>query len=507
MAIWAFLVGVSNYWPKNYNLPFCRNDIIAMRRALESGLRVRPENIVSLGEAGTVNAKLFSDELVDLGSRVAEDDIFMLYFSGHGGSGQACYYLQFSDTIVSAQDIICSLERIRAKTKIIVLDCCMAGDFSLDRSVSLDIHHAVEELVGKGYAVLASSKADQLSWGHPGKEMSLFTAFLCDALEDKHIVRHGKKSLNDICRLVSLYLDLWNKRNPDRQQHPVFRRSMVGTVYFDVEEYTHYCRNRIFEETERYIIYDVEPTNSSSAKRYSAKVILKEPFSISEIGDISTDIKNRLLYEEVHKNEISERRWRGKPANIIWIYYGRDEEDMIHGHFLCRVTWVDEQQDKTWWYRCYQHDFVDKGLHFTLYPYYETLRNLRNNHAVPAEVFAAQSRDIIAELISLAEEAISIYNQFQNEDISEGELFDKMDSLIPKIEEVYTREGELGYAPPELHELQTCCSGLAAAVHSFTLYYNKRYSEQTSYRYRRECMNMAVQDYYVWLERVKLLRS
>ena len=90
----------------------------------------------------------------------------------------------------------------------------MSGSFSINRSATFSVHQTVDEFTGRGYAVFASSKSNQYSFGHPDKPISLFTSFLCDALQDKHIIRNGKKSLYDIVRLVSLYLEIWNKKKP-----------------------------------------------------------------------------------------------------------------------------------------------------------------------------------------------------------------------------------------------------------------------------------------------------
>ena len=46
------------------------------------------------------------------------------------------------------------------------------------------------------------------------------------------------------------------------------------------------------------MIYDVEPLHSSKAKRYSVKVILKEPFSFDEIADISIEIKEKFVIKK-----------------------------------------------------------------------------------------------------------------------------------------------------------------------------------------------------------------
>ncbi|MEK4876375.1 hypothetical protein N1I87_17405 [Bacillus sp. FSL W8-0102] len=65
----------------------------------------------------------------------------------------------------------------------------------------------------------------------------------------------------------------------------------------------------------------------------------------------------------------------GKSANIIWNYFGRDESDIVKNNYICVTTWVDDSQDKKWWYRIDNKDtFFINGVHYKIFPYYELIR-------------------------------------------------------------------------------------------------------------------------------------
>lgn len=500
----ALVIGVSNYSGMNQeNLPFCKNDITAVCDALINGLKVEKANITTLGEDDTVKGADFQIALQSLISTANAEDTLIFYFSGHGGTLATGHHLLFSDSLLNTEDIIGLLEKIPTKNKIIFLDCCMSGNFTIDKTASFNINETVEEFAGKGYAVLASSNALQVSYGHPDKPISLFTSFLCEVLKDVHLIKKGKKSLYDISKLLFLYLDIWNKNNPQKQQHPIFRANMGGTIFFDIQEYHPFYTAQVYEETEDYIIYAVDPIHTGSTKRYTVKVILKSPFSFEEISLITYEIVNKVKKVDVYQNEISQRHWRGADANHVFCYYGRDETDIVNSNYLCHTTWVDDNQDKKWWYRVDKNSSIINNIHFNFYSYYENLRIFTEKNTGDKDSLMEKTKSIISNLIMLAEKVIGLYNEFLNGTKTEEELVDDIELLIPAIDKYYFAETELPISPIELKAWSQCCSNLAGTIHDFTLFYNKKYLAGRDCKNRIACMNMTINRYYEDLEALK----
>ncbi|MCQ1530069.1 caspase family protein [Lutispora saccharofermentans] len=500
----ALVIGVSDYTSiKQQNLPFCKNDIHVVRDSLVSGLKTDKSNVNTCGETGIVTGAEFLCALNNLILSTGTGDTVIFYFSGHGGSLPDGHHLFLSDAAIKTKDIIENLEKAPAKNKIVILDCCMSGNFTIDQTATFNIDEAVEEFAGRGYAVLASSNATQLSFGHPDKPISLFTSFLCEALNDVHIIRQGKKSLYDISKLLFLYLDIWNKKNPHKQQTPIFRANMGGTIFFEVQEYHPYLTARIYEETEDYIIYAVEPLHTGSLKRYAVKVILKSPFSFEEISIANHEIVNKVKKADVYKNDISQKRWQGKSANLVFCYFGRDESDIVNSNYLCHTTWVDEHQDKKWWYRIDNNSIIINDIHFNIHSYYENLKIFTEENIGDKDILIEKTKSIMSHLITLAEKVIGLYNEFLNGTKSEETLMDDLGTIIPSIDKYYFEETDLAIPPIELQEWSQCCSNLSATIHDFTLFYNKRYLSTKTPDNRIACMNMTVSRYYDDLETLK----
>ncbi|EES73132.1 hypothetical protein POTG_02232 [Paenibacillus sp. oral taxon 786 str. D14] len=390
----------------------------------------------------------------------------------------------------------------------IFLDCCFSGNFSVDRSSSFSIEETVDDFAGKGYAVLSSSNSTQASYGHPDKPISVFTSFLCDAFRDKLIVRQGMVSLNDIQKLVCLYSQVWSHRNPDKPQQPIFRANMGGTIRFKVHEYVPFQPMKIYEECDEYIIYDVKPSHIGVTKRYSVEVILKAPLSLDEIGKVSLEVTRKVRSAEVYNNPDTQLILSGKLADIIWIYFGRDESDMIRKTYLCMTTWVDDAQNKDWWYRVNSEDtFIINNVHFKLFPYYEYLRRLNQENMGSRERVIYETREMLSSLITLAERIIYQFNEFKNAILTEQELFDELESLVSEVESYYIKSTDLPIPPDDIKDWREACSLLFGTIHDLSLYYNKKYLSQRTTANRKSCMEMTISRYYSDLENVRRLEK
>ncbi|MED1421269.1 caspase family protein [Bacillus smithii] len=505
----ALVVGVSNYYIAGAgNLPFVKNDVIEMEEALCSGLKLNTDDIITLGKKEDVKKEEFINSILQISGLLNKDDNFIFYFSGHGAKIENQHYLVCSDNFISTQEIIIYFERVSAKGKIIFLDCCYSGNFSVDETPVFSIEETVNDFVGRGYAVFSSSSSTQLSYRHPDKQISIFTSFLCSALKDSHIIRQGKVSLYDIQKLVRLYLEVWNKKNPDKQQHPIFRSNMGGTIYFEVKEYVPFYTTRIYEEYDKYIIYTVEPLHIGLTKRYAVKTILKEPFSLEEIGEISLEITKIIKHAEVYNNEITKERLSGKSANIIWNYFGRDESDIVKNNYICVTTWVDDSQDKKWWYRIDNKDtFFINGVHYKIFPYYELIRTYYKENTGSKNDLILETKKILASVISLAQKVIHFFNEYNNRVLTEEDFLKKMDYLIPEINKYVVESQNLNIPPDEIRDWSQACADLIGTIYDFTLFYNRKYLSQRTLENRKSCMEMAIKQYLLDLEKVRSLEE
>ena len=499
-TIKAVLVGVCEYPTlKAPSLPFCKNDLYATKDALQSGLCVAKENILLCGENGTVTINEMLNTIKTVLSTANPDDILIFYFSGHGGKN--C--LALSDGKVNLQSLVDLIEQVPLKSKIAILDSCHSGSFELTTIPKLDIHETVEYFVGRGFAVMASCSAEETSGFHPEKDISLYTSFLCDALTSQYLIKQGRKSLEDISEAVFHFANLFNKKGIRAPQNPIFRSSIGGTIFFEVEEYNPYKIAKIYEETDKYIIYQVNPVHHATAKRLAVKVILRYHSSMEEIAEFSKEICKKALYYEVHQNAIAESHHRGNPANIIWCHFGYDESDMINGSFVCYTTWVDDKQDKEWWYRETKNSCVVNDVYIISNSSYNALKLLQKDLTSKEELIKT-TREYTSNIITLAQQHIKEFREFLNGVITEEQLIDTLQPLIRQMNKYFILQSNLPISPVDLHDWSDAHTNLAGAAIDLSLYYDKNNLATWSTENRKWLMSDAIKKYELALEKLKI---
>lgn len=501
----ALIVGVSEYFIDGAdNLFFCKNDIIAMQDAFIYGLEVAEKDMIVCGLTNTVTANDLITALKGIERIVQDDDTLLFYFSGHGTTLSEKHYLVLSDRLICTQDIISFLDAISARNKVIFLDCCFAGNFQVDGSAVFDMESTVRDFAGKGYAVFASSNASQVSRLYPNKSISLFTDFLYDAITSKCTIRNGKKNLNDIHKLLFLLLETWNKNNPNCVQFPIYRANIGGTVFFDVKDYKPYLPKKFFYDDEDYCICSVEPLHNGIAKRYAVKVILKKPVSFEQVSLINLQIVERIKLLNIFNSKEQESKWKNKPANLIFAYFGLDYSDIVSGNYICDTTWADDTQDKKWWYRIRKEsEAVINGIYFNIHSYYQSLKEYTAEHTANAEEIIQETKSILSEMITLAEYVIAQYNEVLNNERTEEEFVNLVADALSRINELYCKEGDLDFPPEELREWSQLCSNIISGIHDFSLFYGSQHFLQRTEMNRRQCMNLSIKQYYQDLERLK----
>lgn len=218
------------------DLPATVNDAQGLAAILTDPSRCAypPQQVALLTGEGAGRQALL-DGLAHLAERTTADDTAIVYFSGHGCRVTSplgpLYFLlpngydpaDLAGTAIRGDEFQAALARIPAGRLLLLLDCCHAGGLEGIKSGGLTFAKAPLPAPdpallaqGRGRAVIASSRADELSYA--GTPYSVFTLALLEAL-----CGEGASQLDGYVRVADLALYAGRKvpQRTDDRQHPL----------------------------------------------------------------------------------------------------------------------------------------------------------------------------------------------------------------------------------------------------------------------------------------------
>ena len=433
-TIYALLTAVGDYSKvKSVNFPTYRMDQALIGTALTDSLRVPEDQIRMVGDGGFVTSVSMVRALSEYQALMTGEDTFLFYFSGHGLEKK----LLFSDRQVELQSIIDYIDAMPAKNKIVILDCCYAGDFKTQGTRALQFEYSLPEQVGKGIAILASSSADALSRLGPDGSHSLFTGALSAAitfLTNRQFSR-GQIFLSDIFEETRQLMNAWSLEHPEKAQTPVFRSSMIGMVSFGIgkQESNAVDGSRGLETSEYYKVVKTTPMDTEKYKRLSVFVVLREDASDTDLAAYTKEIAGRMT------------------ADAVWCYYGMDESDMINHRHLAYTIWVAKEELKQVYFKPGKHSTETDGIYIWRNASYEMLRKLQEPTA-DRETLINENRALLSTVISLAEQFVVSMQEVVNGTISAADMRARYDDWIRDVKDQYIRLSDGEMPPDDLHD-------------------------------------------------------
>lgn len=240
-----------------------------------------------------------------------------------------------------------------------------------------------------------------------------------------------------------------------------------------------------------------------NVKRITLKIILKFPCEKNDIAALAKEINKEAVHYDVFASLNSEKRWKGKPNNIIFAYYGYDEEDVINGTYAFRSTWVDKDQDKGNWYReTVRSSIIDDIWVEELQSYFSIKKFINDNTSDDTSLIETY-RTCIYKMIIDAEKYLSYYSDHVNGTISEVEFINRVKDLATEIRKLFLEQTDFSIASIKLHDWAQAFSALANAIDEFVVIYGGQANRNSDDR--KILMNIAKKNYNECLEKVKEL--
>ncbi|MEM8640597.1 MAG: GUN4 domain-containing protein [Cyanobacteria bacterium P01_G01_bin.54] len=193
MAKFALLIGVSEYQPELNPLPSAVKDVAALKVVLEQAAIGGFETVKPLTNP---TRQVMERKIYDLFANRQKDDVVLLYFSGHGVKDQSLELFLTTPqteqtergivppTAVAASYLQRQIQSCRSERVVVILDCCYSGAFAKGMTAKDEGKiNVLEQLGGKGRAILTSSTAVQPSFQQEERALSIYTHYLVEGIK------------------------------------------------------------------------------------------------------------------------------------------------------------------------------------------------------------------------------------------------------------------------------------------------------------------------------------
>ena len=496
---YALLLSVGDYLESGQKkLPAWEDDLRMIKHGLCRGLHFDEENISAPGTEGFLQAKEAAAALADFSHMLGPEDTFLFWFSGHGNGDALC----FSDSMVSIKSIFDYIEKLPAKSRIVILDCCFSGRLKAGDARQMDFQKNIAEFAGNGIAVLASCASDEVSRSVDGCG-SVYTAVLSSAMCSRRVIRRGKISLFRLARETAERMEFRNHLLPEKMhQQPIFRSALGGTVYFPVQaRKTEKHLQEICAETKTYKICRAKSVSSAKMKRLAFFVILKGEMAAEELAAVTQEIAQSFRYAKIHNEGCSTERFADAPARAIWCYFGKDADDISRSLYFAYSIWAADEEARQLYFRKKRNACVLGGIYICTNTSYKAIRKI-NEAPQDKAAFLRETRPLMAEIVSTGEIFIQSLQEIENGEKTIETVKAEYKELIARVRRAYLRLTDGGVAPVQLHKWCDEAENLTGCILDLSVLLDEAKAE-TFDRREKWMMHYAVEQYYESLERLK----
>jgi tetratricopeptide (TPR) repeat protein len=198
---WALVVGISNFKDPAINLKYAAKDATDFRNYLVNDAHFAPDHVRLLVDNQATRENIISTLGEKWLRRLANsDDLVCIYISSHGSEARADahptnYVVPYEGNIdnilltgIPMQDLTAGIkDLVHCDRMIVVLDVCHGGaavgdSKGVERQADVDNEFIA---VGEGQVVIASSRANQISWESKNYQNAVFTRRLIEGLKKK----------------------------------------------------------------------------------------------------------------------------------------------------------------------------------------------------------------------------------------------------------------------------------------------------------------------------------
>lgn len=236
MALNSYFIGINKYLDSQiFDLSGASNDAKALWALFTDTI---PDIQAHLFVDEQANVESVKNVFESVLSKASVDDSVIITFAGHGTPDHrlVCYNTIKDDcpsTSISAEEIANYFRKSKAKTIILILDCCFSGgaparvlsDVSLPRNTC----YTMQSIAGEGRVIIAASNYNEPAWEQPASGHGLLTKALIDILQDGNDNIDFMSATSEILKHVAA-----EAQRIGQVQTPVVLGSITGGLFIPV---------------------------------------------------------------------------------------------------------------------------------------------------------------------------------------------------------------------------------------------------------------------------------
>lgn len=502
----ALFCGVSNY-DFNSNLEYCNNDSKVLAKAFIDNIQIEKENIILATENGKITNFKYMRILKEFCINTNEDDLIVVYFSGHGGvdeNGNSILSATNScneSTYIYINQVIDEITNAAAKSALVILDCCHSDTMYEDNNSNiLDIDKTIERFYGAGISILSSCKRNEKSYPDIDGKISAFTSFLCSALSSNY----GADKilyLNELKNLIDIYAKVWGRKHPNMIQTPVLRSNIIGNIIFPKRKYKEVVKKElgIDIKNDKFDIINLEfyrkKHDDIEVKYYQAKIMMKMPINDDNIEEILNKIFLKIRNVKLKAESWQQKRVEDNPVEVINVFIGNDKIDIEDKFWEYRAVWA--LKDKEYWLNTLGTNSIKSSEYsYIRNKQYNDLKNNRLENTYTDDEMLDFWDEKIKILVKNIEEIIRCYEEYQR---SEKRLSDIIELAKRKNIELindFNQIHNLKFTIPGsiIRDLDKASMKLADTIEGIIFYcYNIDIDKEINFNY---CFNIELSNYY-----------
>jgi len=256
-----------------------------------------------------------------------------------------------------------------------------------------------------------------------------------------------------------------------------------------------------------YEIAALEDVSHAGARRLSARVVVNVAYSRDILRDVIRRATDEVAHDTYHRNEQVAKRWKGHPAQVVWLFVAADSRDLRTHNWLVRTEWIDPALDPRMRpLRMEAVEYIgDIGVVWEE-GYVEKRKYYREHTASKGEFLG--KLDALVERALVAGEAVrQAFALYEGGTIDETQLTAEVRRLSPEIGDFLLGSGDLPLPPEDAHEYDATAQTLIGWLHNITLYYSERGQEMRSQSARAYLARETIKDFCSARQRLELERE